>query len=66
MNWHITNFHIMKWIESQYNLHFASTEYKDCENFDGFMRLTVWKKKSLKELAKLREKMLGVQRLHKD
>ena len=30
------------------------------------MRMTVWKKKSLKELAKIREKMSGVRRVGED
>ena len=41
----------------------ATNPSDECVNFDGTMVTTIWRKKSLKELAKIREKILGVRTL---
>lgn len=51
----------MDWLLSQYNLiHTGEEPVKDVYNFKGVCRQTFWRKKSAKELAKLREKTLGL------
>lgn len=50
----------LDWLTSQYNLVFAGKPSTDVYNFDGVCRQTIWKKKSAKELAKIREKTLGL------
>lgn len=50
----------MDWLVSQYNLVHSGEPSRDVYNFNGVCRQTVWKKKSSKELAKIREKTLGL------
>lgn len=46
----------MTWLQSQYNLDTSAEDGFECENFDGGQCLiTIWKKKSAKELQKLQD-----------
>ena len=49
-----------QWLESQYDMIHRTREADDCANFDGTMTTTIWRKKTLKELAKRREMLAGV------
>ena len=44
----------MTWLQSQYNLETTAEDGLPCENFNGQCVITIWKKKSEKELEKLR------------
>ena len=50
----------MDWLLSQYNLIHVNEADKNVYNFHGVCLRTWWRKKSAKELAKLREKTLGI------
>jgi len=44
----------MTWLQSHYNLQTSAEDGLPCENFNGQCMITIWKKKSAKELEKLR------------
>eukprot|EP00353_Schmidingerella_taraikaensis_P018231 CAMPEP_0185615030 /NCGR_PEP_ID=MMETSP0436-20130131/34142_1 /TAXON_ID=626734 ORGANISM="Favella taraikaensis, Strain Fe Narragansett Bay" /NCGR_SAMPLE_ID=MMETSP0436 /ASSEMBLY_ACC=CAM_ASM_000390 /LENGTH=80 /DNA_ID=CAMNT_0028250371 /DNA_START=732 /DNA_END=974 /DNA_ORIENTATION=+ len=50
----------MDWLMSQYNLVHACEPDGAVYNFEGSCSRTFWRKKSAKELAKLKEKSLGL------
>ena len=52
------------WLLSQYNLVHVSEPETVLYNFNGVCRKTFWRKKTAKELAKLREKSLGLRQVN--
>lgn len=45
-----------QWLDSQYNLVATAEDAQKCEDFNGHLLVTVWRKKSLAELEKIRGK----------